>query len=134
MGSRRLQSNNTSVVVVPANTCTDLLDNGFDAVKIDNCGDDGRSFTMRTSLINASGKPLMIENSNQGFGNPADRRWNNPHGVHSHGACEKEGVPPTMACPGCNNSLVGEGNCGRGNPNRTIAGDWCPYNMFRTNG
>ena len=40
-------------------------------MKIDNCGDDaGKDFNMRADAINASGTPMMIENSNQGFGNP----------------------------------------------------------------
>eukprot|EP01047_Picozoa_sp_COSAG01_P002313 COSAG01_NODE_60_length_29981_cov_23.262533_38_plen_149_part_00 len=108
-------------------------------MKIDNCGDPGRGFVSRVNHINQSGKALLIENSNQGFGNPTDKRWNHPcdnthHAPNcgsSDGACDKEGVPPTMACPGCNNSKLPH-NCGRGNPNRTVAGDWCPYHMFRT--
>jgi hypothetical protein len=67
-------------------------------------------------FINASGKAMMIENSNQGFGNP------------QRGACKGN-----MQCPGCNNSVVKDG-CGRGNPNNTLAPGWCPYNMFRTCG
>ena len=94
-----------------------LLENDFDAVKIDNCGDDqGVDFNQRVDLINASGKALMIENSNQGFGNP------------QRGACKG-----SMQCPGCNNSAVPHG-CGRGNPNNTLAPGWCKYNMFRTCG
>ena len=94
-----------------------LLENDFDAVKIDNCGDDqGVDFNQRVDLINASGKALMIENSNQGFGNPL------------RGPCKG-----SMQCPGCNNSAVPHG-CGRGNPNNTLAPGWCKYNMFRTCG
>ena len=96
-----------------------LLENNFDAVKIDNCGDDqGKDFNFRANFINASGKAMMIENSNQGFGNP-QRGDGNCHG--------------NMQCPGCNNSVVKDG-CGRGNPNNTLAPGWCPYNMFRTCG
>ena len=48
-----------------------LLDAGFDGVKIDNCGDDrGLGFQGRFHYLNASGKRLLIENSNQGDGNP----------------------------------------------------------------
>ena len=94
-----------------------MIDNGFDEVKIDNCGDDqGVDFNQRVDLINASGKALMIENSNQGFGNPL------------RGPCKG-----SMQCPGCNNSAVPHG-CGRGNPNNTLAPGWCKYNMFRTCG
>jgi hypothetical protein len=81
------------------------------------CGDDqGVDFNQRVDNINASGKALMIENSNQGFGNP------------QRGECKGN-----MQCPGCNNSVVKDG-CGRGNPNNTLAPGWCPYNMFRTCG
>ena len=65
----------------------------------------------------------MIENSNQGFGNP-----------QRGGTCNNNsGFPAKMGCPGCNNSVV-KGGCGRGNPNNTLAPGWCPYNMFRTCG
>ena len=48
-----------------------LLEAGFDGVKIDNCGDDqGVGYVSRLKYLNASGKKLLIENSNQGFGNP----------------------------------------------------------------
>lgn len=49
-----------------------VQDAGFDGVKIDNCGDDqGIGFTMMVDAINKSGRPLLIENSNQGnSGNP----------------------------------------------------------------
>jgi len=50
-----------------------LIDSaGFDGVKIDNCGDDqGKGFVMMVDNINKSGRPLLIENSNQGHaGNP----------------------------------------------------------------
>lgn len=94
-----------------------LLDNDFDSVKIDNCGDDrGVDFTSRMAYMNASGKAFVVENSNQGFGNP------------SRGQCSGN-----MQCPGCNNSAVHNG-CGRGNPNNTIAPGWCDYNLFRTCG
>ena len=43
-----------------------LLDAGFDGVKIDNCGDDeGRGFVSRMRHINASGRALLVENSDQ---------------------------------------------------------------------
>lgn len=47
-----------------------LVENDFDAVKIDNCGGEGYSFTARFDAIQASGKKMLIENCNQGFGNP----------------------------------------------------------------
>ena len=47
-----------------------LIENDFDAVKIDNCAGGGAAFTARFDAIQASGKKLLIENSNQGFGNP----------------------------------------------------------------
>jgi len=53
-----------------------LLAAGFDGVKIDNCGDDqGVGYVSRLRHLNASEKRLVIENSNQGFGNP----WFVPH-------------------------------------------------------
>lgn len=49
-----------------------IMDAGFDGLKIDNCGDDqGIGFQMMVDLVNKSGHPLLIENSNQGHsGNP----------------------------------------------------------------
>lgn len=86
-----------------------LLDAEFDSVKIDNCGDDqAKGFTARMEHIEASGKAILVENSNQGFGNP------------QRGQCHGN-----MQCPGP--------NC-RGNPNNTVAPGWCPYNLFRTGG
>lgn len=86
-----------------------LLDAGFDSIKIDNCGDDQAvGFSSRIKHINESGKAILIENSNQGFGNP------------QRGPCHGN-----MQCPGP--------NC-RGNPNNTLAPGWCPYNFFRTGG
>jgi|EP01047_Picozoa_sp_COSAG01_P024063 hypothetical protein len=56
-----------SCVVCPA-----YVSNAAAAFHQDNCGDDqGKDFNVRVDAINASGKPMMIENSNQGFGNPA---------------------------------------------------------------
>ena len=61
-----------------------LYDAGFDGIKIDNCGDDdGSGFKSRAAHINASGHPLLIENSNQGNGHgpprglPNDTHWCN---------------------------------------------------------
>ena len=97
-----------------------LIENDFDAVKIDNCGDaQGKDFNMRADFINASGKAMLIENSNQGYGNPQRGTY--------HGTCNNDsGAPAKMACPGCNNTVV-KGGCGRGNPNNTLAPGWCPY-------
>merc|ERR1712039_551510 len=64
---------------------TFLLRAGFDGVKIDNCGDDqGIGFQMMIEAINKSGKPLLVENSDQGLSN-------NP----------RRGVPKNVSyCPG----------------------------------
>ena len=49
-----------------------ILDSGFHGVKIDNCGDDrGIGFELLTQHLNASGKPILIENCDQGH-NQAD--------------------------------------------------------------
>lgn len=46
-----------------------MLEAGFDGVKIDNCGDDdGTGYEEMVRRINVSGRPLMIENSNQAHG------------------------------------------------------------------
>ena len=51
-----------------------ILDAGFDGVKIDNCGDDdGSGFASRVQHINASGTALVIENSNQAHGHGPPR-------------------------------------------------------------
>jgi len=59
-----------------------VLDAGFDGLKIDNCGDDdGAGFVGRLKNINASGRAILIENSDQGHGHgpprglPTDRDW-----------------------------------------------------------
>ena len=42
------------------------IEAGFDGMKIDNCaGGAGKGFELRMSTINASGKPVLVENSNQ---------------------------------------------------------------------
>ena len=42
------------------------MEAGFDGMKIDNCaGGSGKGFELRMSTINASGKPVLVENSNQ---------------------------------------------------------------------
>jgi alpha-galactosidase len=51
-----------------------LYDHGFDSIKQDNCGDDqGTGFAARMEHINASGKPLLVEDSDQGHGLGAPR-------------------------------------------------------------
>eukprot|EP01079_Euglenida_sp_SAG-EU17-18_P002598 gene2598-3301_t len=48
-----------------------LIDSGFDGVKIDNCGDDqGKGFVARTEDLWNRSVHLLVENSNQGDGNP----------------------------------------------------------------
>jgi hypothetical protein len=79
-----------------------------DGVKIDNCGDDaGAGFAARTAHLDAAGAKLLIENSNQGFGNvwPSGTPSRNPPG-------------PPRENP----------------PNRTVLPDYCPFHMFRTGG
>jgi len=45
------------------------LDAGFTGLKIDNCaGGSGKGFEVRMDTINASGTPMLIENSNQAHG------------------------------------------------------------------
>jgi alpha-galactosidase len=49
-----------------------LIDAGFYGVKLDDCGDGtGTGLVERVKAINASGRALLIENSNQGVGGPA---------------------------------------------------------------
>ena len=89
----------------------------------DNCGDDtGKDFAARMQILNASGKALVVENSNQGFGNVQKDPPRN-------GICGAKGVAPKdwpgMPCPGPGH---------RGNPNNTLAPGWCNYNLFRTGG
>jgi alpha-galactosidase len=85
-----------------------LLAAGFDGVKIDNCGDDrGAGFVARARHLNASGRRLLIENSNQGFGNP----W--PSGT------------PHQNPPGPPRENP---------PNRSVLPDYCPFHMFRSGG
>ena len=67
-----------------------ILETGFDGVKIDNCGDDqaypapsrpcaaltrggtqGLGFAARQRYLNASGRALVIENSNQASPSPS---------------------------------------------------------------
>ena len=85
-----------------------LLDAGFDGVKIDNCGDDqGAGYVARVGHIRSSGKKLLIENSNQGFGNP----W--PSGKPS-----RNSPGPPRENP----------------PNRSVLPDYCPFHMFRSGG
>jgi alpha-galactosidase len=60
---------------------------GFDGVKIDNCGDvagGGKGFVMMVDNINKSGRPLLIENCNQG-------KAGNARGVPTK---------PNVECPG----------------------------------
>ena len=86
-----------------------LLASGFDGVKIDNCGDDrGAGYVARFGHIQQSApRKLIIENSNQGFGNP----W--PTGKPSRN-------PP--------------GPPRENPPNRSVLADYCPFHMFRSGG
>ena len=74
----------------------------------------------------------MIENSNQGFGNPRQQGGLPSSNLTTWASsnCSAEGVGTDSACPGCNNSYVKSNannprGCGRGNPNNTIAPGWC---------
>eukprot|EP00665_Eupelagonemidae_sp_cell47_P009362 gene9362-3970_t len=88
-----------------------VMEAGFDGVKIDNCGDDnGDGFEGRMRHYNASSRPVLVENSNQGkvmvdgkCGNPARQ----PH--DGKGNCPKRGNPTSSSAP-------------------------CPANFFRTGG
>jgi len=59
-----------------------VLDAGFDGLKIDNCGDvDGHGLSDRVRYINKSGQVLLIENSNQAHGiGPSRGLPYDPHG------------------------------------------------------
>ena len=101
------------------------------ALQIDNCAGGGAAFTARFDAIRASGKKLMIENSNQGFGNPRQEGGLSSSNLTSWASsnCSHEGVGADSACPGCNNSFVKSSQnnpqgCGRGV--RTAA---CPYSL-----
>ena len=69
MDSYKLRANASWAERAYAGDVRQLLDAGFDGVKIDNCGDDdGSGFASRAAHINASGTALVIENSNQAHG------------------------------------------------------------------
>ena len=54
-----------------------LVDAGFHSVKLDDCGDgSGDGLLERVALLNASGRAVLIENSNQGVGGPGAPRHN----------------------------------------------------------
>jgi len=59
-----------------------ILDSNFDGVKIDNCGDDqGIGFNFIIQHFNASGKPILVEDCNQGHGHGPPRGLpTDPHG------------------------------------------------------
>eukprot|EP00035_Acanthoeca_spectabilis_P009817 m.173365 g.173365 ORF g.173365 m.173365 type:complete len:420 (-) comp14846_c0_seq1:71-1330(-) len=71
-----------------------IVDAGFDSIKIDNCGDDdGSGFVSRMKHINASGHAILVENSNQG-----------------HGAGPPRGLPNNTVAPGwCNFNIFRSG-------------------------
>jgi hypothetical protein len=55
-----------------------LTDAGFYGVKLDDCGDGtGEGLIERVRAINASGRAMLIENSNQGVGGPAPAKPRN---------------------------------------------------------
>ena len=55
-----------------------LTDAGFYGVKLDDCGDGtGEGLIGRVKAINASGRAMLIENSNQGVGGPAPAKPHN---------------------------------------------------------
>lgn len=59
-----------------------ILDSGFHGVKIDNCGDDrGIGFELLTQHLNASGKPILIENCDQGHNQAHRSLPTDPNGV-----------------------------------------------------
>jgi alpha-galactosidase len=59
-----------------------ILEADFDGVKIDNCGDDqGIGFELIMKHLNASGKPILVEDCNQGNGHGPPRGLpSDPHG------------------------------------------------------
>lgn len=58
-----------------------IMDSGFYGVKIDNCGDQyGIGFEQLVQHINASGKPLLIENCDQGLNFTYRSLPTDPHG------------------------------------------------------
>jgi hypothetical protein len=69
MDEYKLQANTTYAQLAYAADAQILRDSGFDSIKLDNCGDDqGVGFVSRAHYINISGRPLLIENSDQGHG------------------------------------------------------------------
>ena len=66
------------------------LDAGFTGLKIDNCaGGSGKGFEVRMDTINASGTPMLIENSNQahGIGPPRGQPFD-PKGAKNATFCD----------------------------------------------
>ena len=62
-----------------------LRDAGFDGIKIDNCGDDnGVGYAVMKKEIEATGRPLLIENCNQAHGSGPPRGLPN----NSSGWCD----------------------------------------------
>ena len=108
MDEYTLQANSSFAQRAYAGDAKMLIDSDFDGVKIDNCGDDqGAGYVARTNFLKQWGRRLLIENSNQGFGNP----W--PSGQPSRN-------PP--------------GPPRENPPNRSVLPDYCPFHMFRTGG
>jgi hypothetical protein len=60
------------------------IEAGFDGMKIDNCaGGAGKGFELRMSTINASGKPVLVENSNQAHVSCSSNDFNLVHSTLS---------------------------------------------------
>ena len=70
----KLQANETFAQLSYAADVKMLRDADFDSIKQDNCGDDqGKGFVARMHYINTTGRPLLVEDSDQGHGMGAPR-------------------------------------------------------------
>lgn len=82
MDSYKLRANASWGERAYAGDVKQILEAGFDGVKIDNCGDDdGAGFASRMLHLNVSGRAVLLENSNQaqGLGPPRGLPYD-PHG------------------------------------------------------
>lgn len=93
-----------------------IIDLGFSGVKLDSCG-QFRNLSRWADLLNATGKPILIENCDQGMTVPCG---NDPNKA---GACGQRIPPGTPFGAPVENGCSG-----------TTPVSNCPYNLYRTSG
>lgn len=125
-----------------------ILDSGFYGVKIDNCGDDrGIGFEQLVQNLNASGKPILIENCDQGHSQAHRALPTDPDGecygnffrtggdiradfgvtmAHLQQTIPYQKDPP-ISRPGCwaHPDMLEVGNLKSATQDRTHFGAWC---------